>query len=131
MEEVIIAQVNLGETPPLIHRVSQPLLDERGTWIDADVTYEGLMHMTITTKLNLLRLKRQQTNVFNSGGSGVGAVNNLGGTPTLSSSPISTSNTIINEKSNDAIYDSNAESSGASSSDSESITINSTDNQFE
>lgn len=41
MEEVQIAQVNLGDTPPLIHRVSQPLLDERGTWVDADVTYEG------------------------------------------------------------------------------------------
>lgn len=62
MEDVNIAQIYLGDKPPLIHKVSQPLMDERGTWIDADVTYEGLMHMTITTKLNLLRLKRQQQN---------------------------------------------------------------------
>lgn len=137
MEEVIIAQVNLGDTPPLVHRVSQPLIDERGTWIDADVTYEGLMHMTITTKLNLLRLKRQHTTTHHS-------------TTTMTSTPTSTptsntaaaggsaadsngiqtptpSNVLGNEKTNDAIYDSNAESSGASSSESESFAQNNAD----
>ncbi|KAJ6643937.1 Testis-expressed protein 2 [Pseudolycoriella hygida] len=109
MEEVQIAQVDLGDTPPLIHRVSQPLLDERGTWVDADVTYEGLMHMTITTKLNLLRLKRQQHHSID---------NASKHSPTLAVSSMP-------EKyytSGDAIYDSNAESSGASSSESESPT---------
>lgn len=118
MEEVQIAQVNLGETPPLIHRVSQPLLDERGTWIDADVTYEGLVHMTITTKLNLLRLKRQQHH---------GMDNAAKQSPTTSVSSIP-------EKycsSGDAIYDSNAESSGASSSESDSPTQTNTENAAE
>ncbi|KAG4072891.1 hypothetical protein HA402_002634 [Bradysia odoriphaga] len=115
MEEVQIAQVNLGDTPPLIHRVSQPLLDERGTWVDADVTYEGLVHMTITTKLNLLRLKRQQHH-------GVDSVSKQSPTPSVSSMP---------EKycsSGDAIYDSNAESSGASSSESDSPTQTNAEN---
>lgn len=135
MEEVIIAQVNLGDTPPLFHRFSQPMLDERGTWIDADITYEGLMHMTITTKLNLLRLKRQQqhnSTAPNSGGSGstlnsnvtgvsggVSGINGSGCDPTIltAASPVS------KEKSGEAIYDSNAESSGASSSESESSSL--------
>lgn len=117
MEEVQIAQVNLGETPPLIHRVSQPMLDERGTWVDADVTYEGLVHMTITTKLNLLRLKRQQHHHDN--------VSKQSPTPSVSSMP---------EKycsSGDAIYDSNAESSGASSSESDSPTQTNAENLAE
>ncbi|XP_075162375.1 uncharacterized protein LOC142235042 isoform X2 [Haematobia irritans] len=58
MEDVIIKNIDLGDKPPLLHRVSQPLLDERGLWLDMDVTYEGLCQITVTTKLNLLRLKR-------------------------------------------------------------------------
>lgn len=118
MEEVQIAQVNLGDTPPLIHRISQPLLDERGTWVDADVTYEGLVHMTITTKLNLLRLKRQQHQNMDA--------SKHSPTPSISS---------VQEKygnsSGDAIYDSNAESSGASSSESESPTQTNVENLAE
>ncbi|KNC25710.1 putative RNA-binding protein orb2 [Lucilia cuprina] len=58
MEDVVIKNIDLGTTPPLIHRVSQPMLDERGIWLDMDVTYEGHCHITVTTKMNLLRLKR-------------------------------------------------------------------------
>lgn len=121
MEEVQIAQVNLGETPPLIHRVSQPLLDERGTWVDADVTYEGLVHMTITTKLNLLRLKRQQHH----GNHGMDNIAKHSPTPSVSSLPEKYSS------SGDAIYDSNAESSGASSSESDSPTQTNAENLAE
>lgn len=45
MEEVQIAQVNLGDTPPLIHRVSQPLLDERGT------TSKLVIYLNFTKKI--------------------------------------------------------------------------------
>lgn len=114
----MIAQVNLGDTPPLVHRVSQPLIDERGTWIDADVTYEGLMHMTITTKLNLLRLKRQHGSGGGGGGGGAGGVSTP---PTAATPPTAT---YMAPASSDAIYDSNAESSGASSSESESSPTN-------
>lgn len=101
MEDVNVAEIFLGETPPLIHRVSQPILDERGTWIDADITYEGLMHATITTKLNLLRLKKQHTTTHQH-------QNHSASSP--SKSP------------KHAIYDSDAESSGDSSSECESPT---------
>ncbi|XP_054732223.1 uncharacterized protein LOC129240455 isoform X1 [Anastrepha obliqua] len=60
IEDIIITKINLGDTPPLIHRVSQPFLDERGTWVDADITYEGLLQLTVTTKLNLMRIKQQK-----------------------------------------------------------------------
>ncbi|XP_037953260.1 testis-expressed protein 2-like isoform X2 [Teleopsis dalmanni] len=58
IENITVTSVDLGNTPPLIHRISQPLLDERGIWVDADVTYEGSAHITISTELNLMRLKR-------------------------------------------------------------------------
>lgn len=64
MEDVVIKNINLGHTPPLVHRVSQPMLDERGIWLDMDVTYEGHCHITVTTKLNLLRLKRPMRNTL-------------------------------------------------------------------
>lgn len=41
----------------LFHRISQPMLDERGVWLDADMTYEGFANITVTTKLNLLRVR--------------------------------------------------------------------------
>ncbi|XP_036337201.1 uncharacterized protein LOC118747299 isoform X2 [Rhagoletis pomonella] len=67
IEDIVITKINLGDTPPLIHRVSQPMLDERGTWVDADITYEGLLQLTVTTKLNLMRIKQQKrpTDVVN------------------------------------------------------------------
>ncbi|XP_017152421.2 testis-expressed protein 2-like isoform X1 [Drosophila miranda] len=57
MEEVIITNIYMGGSPLLCHRVSQPMLDERGVWVDADLTYEGLAHITVTTKLNLRRIR--------------------------------------------------------------------------
>ncbi|XP_055912758.1 uncharacterized protein LOC129946552 isoform X2 [Eupeodes corollae] len=136
MEDVSITQIFLGDTPPLIHRVSQPVIDERGTWIDADLTYEGLMHMTITTKLNLLRLKRQHTKVVVSdpmGSSPINGIPSMGSSPppTLSETDLAVSNTdqLIDEVlTNCAIYDSDAESSGASSSETGSPTVGSLEN---
>lgn len=97
MEDVHVADINLGETPPLIHRISQPLLDERGVWLDADITYEGMINATISTKLNLMRLKKQEQT-------------NNGECPL----------TLPNELALKVICDSAAESSGASSSEEES-----------
>lgn len=128
MEEVIIAQVNLGDTPPLVHRVSQPVLDERGTWIDADVTYEGLMHMTITTKLNLMRLKKQTATTTTS----LSSEDNSATSSSVATNNVTTLLTgIASDKSRDAIYDSDAESSGASSTDSDSTLRKNTDNLTE
>lgn len=137
MEEIRIAHVDLGNRPPLIHRIATPRLDERGTWVDADVTYEGLMHMTITTKLNLLRLRRQtaaqevgQTVVGSPSGSDPKSISE-----TVTSSPTSdkernmatNGDSVIEQRTPvkkvrrqvEVLFDSDAESSGASSSESD------------
>ncbi|XP_060655694.1 uncharacterized protein LOC132790948 isoform X1 [Drosophila nasuta] len=113
MEEVVITNIYLGESPMLFHRMSQPMLDERGVWLDADVTYEGLAHITVTTKLNLLRVrsKPKSSPVFVDT-----APQGAEPPPDTRSMP----DELSQEGSNNAIYDSDAESSGGSSSDSES-----------
>ncbi|XP_037953370.1 uncharacterized protein LOC119683624 isoform X2 [Teleopsis dalmanni] len=124
MEDVVITNIDLGNTPPLVHRISQPLLDERGTWVDADVTYEGLAHITVTTKLNLLRLKRspRPTSLLDTSST-------LSNVPPIQLIPEDMENSflsIVNDQlvdvhsSSSAIYDSDAESSGGSSTESES-----------
>ncbi|KMY98508.1 uncharacterized protein LOC6737355 isoform X2 [Drosophila simulans] len=111
MEEVIITNIYLGESPLLCHRVSQPMLDERGVWIDADVTYEGLAHITVTTKLNLLRIRSKTKSPM--------ATDNV---PTTSILPEQSqdSRSLSEVNSENVIYDSDAESSGGSSTESES-----------
>lgn len=110
MEDVTIAQLCLGDQPPLVHRISQPLMDERGTWIDADLTYEGLVHATVTTKLNLLRLRKQQ---------GAAATNGGGNSATNGSADVAKKSPVTTRLQMSSIYDSDAESSGGSSSESE------------
>ncbi|XP_016999991.2 testis-expressed protein 2 isoform X1 [Drosophila takahashii] len=111
MEEVIITNIYLGQSPLLCHRVSQPMLDERGLWVDADVTYEGLAHITVTTKLNLLRIRSKTKSPM--------ATDNV---PTTSMAPEQTQDLRSHSDANseNVIYDSDAESSGGSSTESES-----------
>jgi cytoplasmic polyadenylation element-binding protein len=113
MEEVNVAEIQLGDKPPIIQSISSPELDERGLWLDLDLTYEGLVEVTITTSLNLMRLKRQQ--MPNDSAS----TQNLA-TPQPSSASTSPSN---NHRTSAVLYDSDAESSG-SSSESESSSLN-------
>ena len=42
----------------MAHRASRPKLDERGLWIDLDVTYDGTACFTLVTKLNLMKIKQ-------------------------------------------------------------------------
>uniref|UniRef100_A0A1I8MVA3 Uncharacterized protein n=1 Tax=Musca domestica TaxID=7370 RepID=A0A1I8MVA3_MUSDO len=146
MEDVVIKNIDLGDKPPLMHRASQPLLDERGLWLDMDITYEGLCQITVTTKLNLLRLKRparssnymgdsnyaqmsnspQYSTLLNNdlagtsgsgGGGGAGATGVGGATsrdPNDDVMPLD-----IPLPTGSAIYDSDAESTGSSSTESE------------
>ncbi|XP_022218595.2 uncharacterized protein LOC111071508 isoform X2 [Drosophila obscura] len=113
MEEVIITNIYMGDSPMLCHRVSQPMLDERGVWVDADLTYEGLAHITVTTKLNLLRIRAKTKASPMGAESGPSAAStdlpqdrrNLGDDDTIDS--------------RSAIYDSDGESTGGSSTESE------------
>ncbi|XP_064478802.1 testis-expressed protein 2-like isoform X2 [Ornithodoros turicata] len=60
MEELMVTDINLGTELPYIRRTSEAVSDERGVWVDLDLTYSGAFSMTLTTKLNLMRLKRSQ-----------------------------------------------------------------------
>lgn len=111
MEEVIITNIYLGKSPMLVHRISQPMLDERGIWLDADVTYEGLAHITVTTKLNLLRVRsKPKTSPANADAAGPSQDPNVEGR----SAPDG-----LQPDGSNSIFDSDAESTGGSSSDSE------------
>ncbi|ALC42896.1 CG43783 [Drosophila busckii] len=112
MEEVVITNIYLGEFPLLFHRISQPMLDERGVWLDADMTYEGMAHITVTTKLNLLRIRSKPKTAANP---------DTDPATTMEPAPDARSG-MTDEESKDAIYDSDAESVGGSSSESESPT---------
>jgi cytoplasmic polyadenylation element-binding protein len=117
MEEVNVAEIQLGEKPPIIQSISSPELDERGIWMDFDVTYDGLVEVTITTKLNLMRLKRQQNQQVPNDGL---PQPNVTLQSTNTAVPVSTST-----RSSAILYDSEAESSGSSSeSESSSSGIN-------
>lgn len=59
IEEITISQLNLGSGYPQFTKIYAPTLDERGLWIDIDMTYEGLIRMSLVTKLNLIKLKEQ------------------------------------------------------------------------
>ncbi|XP_026474776.1 testis-expressed protein 2-like [Ctenocephalides felis] len=58
IDELECSELSLGETPPKIHRASKPVMNERGLWVDLDVTYEGLVTLVLSTKLNLMKLKK-------------------------------------------------------------------------
>lgn len=51
-----------GSSPPIIHKASKPVLDQRGLWIDLDITYDGTIVLNLQTKLNLMKLKQPTTN---------------------------------------------------------------------
>ncbi|KAL1485892.1 hypothetical protein MTO96_031672 [Rhipicephalus appendiculatus] len=61
MEELTVTDIHLGSQLPYVRRTSEAMVDKRGVWVDMDVTYNGAFYMTLSTKLNLMRLKRSQT----------------------------------------------------------------------
>ncbi|XP_046408967.1 testis-expressed protein 2 isoform X2 [Ischnura elegans] len=62
VEHLLVTELDLGHSVPIIHRASPPVQDERGIWVDLDVTYEGQACLTLETRLNLMRLKKGATN---------------------------------------------------------------------
>lgn len=139
MENVCVTNVNLGDTAPTFDNIIPPMCDERGLWFEADCSYEGLMHMTISTKLNLMRLKKEeQHKKKRSGSKRDGDANdsdNRDSDEIENIDVIDTDDEDISDKTlhysakvtankpkmKASIYDSDAESSGASSTESESL----------
>lgn len=59
IEEIMISSLELGTESPHFHRVHPPMLDEKGLWVDMELTYDGVIKMSLVTKLNLMKLKEQ------------------------------------------------------------------------
>lgn len=57
LSELSVRDIHLGSALPKVHHASDPCVDERGLWVDLDLSYNGTFHMTLETKLNLQRFK--------------------------------------------------------------------------
>ncbi|KAG8189960.1 hypothetical protein JTE90_009099 [Oedothorax gibbosus] len=68
LNELIVKDINLGTALPKIHRASEPCIDQRGLWIDIDLSYNGSFKMTLETSLNLLRTKCDSDELLMPGG---------------------------------------------------------------
>lgn len=66
LTELTVKDINLGSALPKIHHASDPSVDERGLWVDIDLSYNGSFHMTLETKLNLRRFKADSEEFWNS-----------------------------------------------------------------
>lgn len=58
MECLLVTEVAIGQGAPVIRNVTKPVTNERGLWLDLDLTYKGSLAMTVETKLNLMKLTR-------------------------------------------------------------------------
>jgi len=61
IDALVVRDVCLGNVMPVIQRVSSPVIDTQGLWVDLDLTYEGNFALTIETKLNLVNSPTDQS----------------------------------------------------------------------
>lgn len=58
IQTITLRDVNLGTSmPKFLSVANNPVIDERGIWIDFDLDYQGCFSMTLETKLDLMKLK--------------------------------------------------------------------------
>lgn len=58
MECLLVSDIAIGQGAPIIRNVTKPVTNERGLWLDLDITYKGSLTMTVETKLNLMKLTK-------------------------------------------------------------------------
>uniref|UniRef100_A0A672FAS1 SMP-LTD domain-containing protein n=1 Tax=Salarias fasciatus TaxID=181472 RepID=A0A672FAS1_SALFA len=56
MNELTLADLDMGTCLPQVLRTSRPTLDRRGLWLELEVVYTGCLQMTLETKMNLCKL---------------------------------------------------------------------------
>ncbi|XP_040296418.1 testis-expressed protein 2-like [Bufo bufo] len=61
MDELTLTGLDMGTSLPQILTISSPSMNERGLWMDMDVTYSGSLQVTLETKMNLSRLGKEAT----------------------------------------------------------------------
>ncbi|XP_012268551.2 testis-expressed protein 2 [Athalia rosae] len=58
MESLLVSELVIGQGAPIIHKASDPVVDQRGLWLDLDITHDGCLTMTVETRVNLMKLTR-------------------------------------------------------------------------
>ena len=53
IRDITISDLNLGQSLPVITKAFPPVVDERGTWVDLEVTYGGGLILTFEGHLNI------------------------------------------------------------------------------
>ncbi|XP_063270423.1 testis-expressed protein 2-like isoform X2 [Prinia subflava] len=101
MNELALTELDMGTSIPSVLSASNPTINERGLWVDMEVTYSGSLQMTLETKMNLSKLGKESS----AEESGPAEAGREGARPRL----------IL-------LADSDAESSSAGSSDEEDVT---------
>ncbi|KAM8845436.1 testis-expressed protein 2-like isoform 2-T2 [Spinachia spinachia] len=56
MNELTLADLDMGTCLPQVLSTSTPKLDRRGLWLELEVVYTGCLQMTLETKMNLCKL---------------------------------------------------------------------------
>ncbi|NXC83497.1 TEX2 protein, partial [Cercotrichas coryphoeus] len=101
MNELTLTELDMGTSIPSVLSASNPTINERGLWVDMEVTYSGSLQMTLETKMNLSKLGKESS----AEESGPAEAGREGARPRL----------IL-------LADSDAESSSAGSSDEDDVT---------
>ncbi|NXW85361.1 TEX2 protein, partial [Alopecoenas beccarii] len=66
MNELTLTELDMGTSIPSVLSASTPTINDRGLWVDMEVTYSGSLQMTLETKMNLCKLGKESTAEENS-----------------------------------------------------------------
>ncbi|XP_067332421.1 testis-expressed protein 2-like isoform X2 [Channa argus] len=59
MNELTLADLDMGTCLPQVLSTSKPKLDRRGLWLELELMYTGCLQMTLETKMNLCKLGKE------------------------------------------------------------------------
>ncbi|KAM6905297.1 testis-expressed protein 2-like [Xenentodon cancila] len=59
MNELTLADLDMGTCLPQVLSASKPTLDRRGLWLELELVYTGCLQMTLETKMNLCKLGKE------------------------------------------------------------------------
>ncbi|NWH46505.1 TEX2 protein, partial [Fregata magnificens] len=59
MNELTLTELDMGTSVPSVLSASNPTINDRGLWVDMEVTYSGSLQMTLETKMNLCKLGKE------------------------------------------------------------------------
>ncbi|CAG11451.1 unnamed protein product, partial [Tetraodon nigroviridis] len=59
MNELTLADLDMGTCLPQVLGTSKPTLDHRGLWLELQVVYTGCLQMSLETKMNLCKLGKE------------------------------------------------------------------------